>query len=82
MTRWSYYRRKEALSNEPEMDLGIEIEAHLSKNGCPFIPSICAGYTRCYIKLNASDKLECWLAEGYNVKLGIMKGKDDKYLKL
>ena len=63
------------------MDLGVKIEAHLSKNGCPFIPIISAGYARCYIELNASNKLECWLAEGYNVKLEIMKGKDDGYFK-
>ena len=63
------------------MDLGIKIEAHLDKENCTSIPSINPGDTRFFIKLNQIDELECWLAEGNNKNLGILIGKDDKYLK-
>ena len=81
MTRCLYYCCKEAPNNEPKTDLGVKIVAHLDKKGCTSIPGINPGYSKCFIKLNDIDKLECWPAEGNNEKLGIVIGKDKDYLK-
>ena len=81
MTRCSYYRQEEAPSNEPGKELGIEIKADFSFDNCPFIPDVSAGYSRCYIELNASDELLCLSDHQYSVVLGTMKGKEGEYLK-
>ena len=80
MTRSLYYHRYEAPNNEPKTDLGVKIEAGLDKNGCTYVPSVALSYLKSFIKLNQMDRLECWLAEGNNERLGIVAGKDNNCL--
>ena len=77
----SYYRKEEASSTEPSIELGIEIEADFSIDNCPFIAEVSPGYSRCYVELNASDELLCWSEHQYSVVLGTMKGQEADYLK-
>ena len=77
MARSSYYHRTEPPNNEPERDIGVKIKAMLDKRGCSYVPSVAPVYLKFFIMINNVNKLECWLAEGNNEKLGIVIVKDN-----